>query len=104
MSTQFKRISHHITKSLEFFVRKGYLKTTITYTIIVLSRKNLNKSAKFYVTGDMMSGNQILVKSASNIDSHIFLLFFSVHQKKKIILAIGKSCFGCFCSNEQEIF
>ena len=30
-----------------------------------------------------MSGNQILVKSASNIDSHIFLLFFSVHQKKK---------------------
>ena len=102
MSTQFKRISHHITKSLEFFVRKGYLKTTITYTIIVLSRKNLNKSAKFYVTGDMMSGNQILVKSASNIDSHIIIFFQLINNK--IILAIRKSCFGCFCSSEQEIF
>ena len=87
MSTQFKRISHHITKSLEFFVRKGYLKTTITYTIIVLSRKNLNKSAKFYVTGDMMSGNQILVKSASNIDSHIF--FPSSLTKKSYSLSVN---------------
>ena len=43
----------------------------------------------------MISGNQILVKSASDIDSY----FFSV-QQKKIILAIGKSCFGCLYSNE----
>ena len=28
----------------------------------------------------MVSGNQILVKSASNIDSHIII--FSVHQRK----------------------
>ena len=44
-------------------------------------RKYLNKSAKFYVTGYMMSDNQILVNSASNMDFHFFF-FFSVHQQK----------------------
>ena len=39
----------------------------------------------------MMSGNQILVKSASNIDSHIILS----SSTTKIILAVGKSCFKC---------
>ena len=37
-----------------------------------------------------MSGNQILVKSASNIDSHIIIFFHFIN--KKIILVIGKSC------------
>ena len=39
MSIQFKRIYHYITKFVEFFVQKGYLKNTITYTIIALSHK-----------------------------------------------------------------
>ena len=101
ISIQFKIISHHITKFVEFFVRKGYLMNTITYTIVVLSRNYLKKSRKFYVTGHMISGNQILVKSASDIDSYIIFFQFI---NKKIILATCKSCFGCFCSNEQEIF
>ena len=32
MSIQSKRISHRITKFVEFFIRKGYLKNTITYS------------------------------------------------------------------------
>ena len=39
----------------------------------------------------MMSGNQILVKSASNISSHIIIFLSS--STKKIILPIGKCCF-----------
>ena len=35
------------------------------------------------------------------LQTSILILFFSVHQQK-IILAIGKSCFRCFCSSEQE--
>ena len=81
-------------------MRKGCLKNTITYTIIVLSRKIFKEISEVLCNRYMMSGNQILVKSASNINSHII---FAVHQQK-IILGLGKSCFGCFCSNEQEIF
>ena len=32
MSIQSKRISHRITKFVEFFVQKGYLTNTITYS------------------------------------------------------------------------
>ena len=46
----------------------------------------------------MISGNQILVKSASDIDSRIIFFQFN----KKIMLAIGKSCFGCLYSKEQD--
>ena len=52
-------------------------------------RKYANKSKKFYVRWNMISGNQILIKSASSI-SFLFLLLlllllllFSFHQQKK---------------------
>ena len=51
-------------------------------------RKYANKSKKFYVRWNMMSCNQILIKSASSI-SFLFLLLllllllFSFHQQKK---------------------
>ena len=65
---------------------KGYLKNTITYAIIVLSRKIFKQISEVLCNRAHDSGNQTLLKSASNM------------------LAIGKSCFGYFCSNEKEIF
>ena len=52
-------------------MRKGCLKNTITYTIIILSRKIFKEISEVLCNRYMMSGNQILVKSASNINSHI---------------------------------
>ena len=51
-------------------------------------RKYANKSKKFYVRWNMMSGNQILIKSASSISFLLLLLLlllllFSFHQQKK---------------------
>ena len=66
-------------------MRKGCLKNTITYTIIVLSRKIFKEISEVLCNRYMMSGNQILVKSASNINSHII---FAVQQK--IILGLVK--------------
>ena len=80
-------------------MRKGYLKNTITYTIIVLSQIIFKQISKV-LCNSMMSGNQILEKSASNINSHIIIFFQFIN--KKIILAMGKSCFGCFFSSERD--
>ena len=79
-------------------MRRGYLKNTITYTIIVLSQIIFKQISKV-LCNSMMSGNQILEKSASNINSHIIFFQFI---NKKIILAMGKSCFGCFFSSERD--
>ena len=106
---QFKRISHHSTKIVEFFgkehhtlyqtcgkvnfflsllemysaleysskkltkMRKGYLKNTITHTIIVLTQKIFKQISEILCNRYMMSGNQVLVESASNINSHIII-------------------------------
>ena len=37
----------------------------------------------------MMSGNQILVKSASNIDSHVVFFFSSSKKKKSYSLSVN---------------
>ena len=73
-------------------MQKGYLKNTITYTIIVLSWKIFKQISEVFVTGYMMSGNQILVKSASSIDSHIIIIIiiiFSSLTKKSYSLSVN---------------
>ena len=54
-------------------MRKGSLKNTITHTIIVLTQKIFKQISEILCNRYMMSGNQILVESASNINSHIII-------------------------------
>ena len=54
-------------------MRKDYLKNTITHTIIVLSQKMFKQISEILCNRYMMSRNQILVESASNINSHIII-------------------------------
>ena len=96
-----------VSNSKGFLIRSQSLlsflfKKVITYTIMVLSRKIFKQISEVLCNRVyMISASQILVKSPSDIHSHI--IFFQFIKKKKVI-TIGKSCFGCFCSNEQEIF
>ena len=97
-ATLLKKRLWHRCFSMKFakFLRIPFLQNTSGWLLpeIKLSsqKKNhqgkyLNKSLKFYVTRHLISDNQILGKSASNIHSHI--IFFSSSTKKSYSLSVN---------------
>ena len=84
-------------KSLSSFL----FEKVITYTIIVLSRKIFKQISEVLCNRvhDICQSN-----TSKESFKHPFSYYYFFQFNKKVILAIVKSCFGCFCSNEQEIF
>ena len=89
MSIQFKRVSHHITKFAEFFVRKGYLKNTITNTVIIVLSRKIFKQISEVLCNRV---NDVWYSSTSKeYFKHRFsyYFFFSSSTKKSYLLSVN---------------